>query len=250
MPNEKHLLVTGGSRGIGAAVCRLAAARGWDVTVNYARDAAAADMVVAEAQAAGARAQAIQGDMALPGAAEALWDAAVAGLGPVHGFVNNAGVIGRAAPLADRDPDDIRRVVDLNVTGALLAAREAARRMGTDRGGAGGAIVNISSAAARLGGPGSQTDYAASKGAIDTLTWGLAVELGPAGIRVNGIRPGIIATDIHSDLGDPGRIQTLGNATPAGRPGEASEVAEAALWLLSDAASYTTGATIDVSGGR
>ncbi|MEO0683302.1 MAG: SDR family NAD(P)-dependent oxidoreductase, partial [Pseudomonadota bacterium] len=210
---RKHLLVTGGSRGIGAAICRLAAARGWNVTVNYARDAAAAEMIVAEAQAAGAQAQAVQADMARPEAAEALWDAAEAGLGPVHGFVNNAGVIGRGAPLADRPPEDIRRVIDLNVTGAILAAREAARRMGTDRGGQGGAVVNISSVAARLGGPGSQTDYAASKGAIDTLTWGLAVELGPAGIRVNGIRPGIIATDIHSDLGDPGRIQSLGGQT-------------------------------------
>lgn len=246
----KHLLVTGGSRGIGAAAARLGAAQGWDVTLNYARDAAAAELTVKAIEAAGGRAAAVQGDLSRDGAAEALWDAAEAAFGPVCGFVNNAGVIGRMAPLAERPAEDIRRVIDLNVTGALLAAREAARRMPKDRGGPGGAIVNVSSAAARLGGPGSQTDYAASKGAIDTLTWGLAAELGPGGVRVNGVRPGIIATDIHSDLGDPGRIQAIGNATPAGRPGEAEEVAEAILWLLSDAASYVTGSTIDVSGGR
>ena len=247
---SRHILITGGSRGIGAAVARLCGARGWAVTLNYRADAAAAEAAVAAVEAAGGRATAVPGDMAETGAIATLWDAAEAAFGPVDGFVNNAGVIGRAAPLAERPPEDVKRLVDLNVTGALLAAREAARRMPTDRGGPGGAIVNLSSAAARLGGAGGLTDYAATKGAMDTLTWGLGQELAPGGVRVNGVRPGIIVTDIHGDTGDAGRVARLGKATPMGREGTAEETAEVIVWLLSDAASYVVGAIIDVSGGR
>lgn len=246
----RHILITGGSRGIGAATARLCGARGWAVTINYRSDAEAAEATRAAVEAAGGRCVAVQGDMAEPGAIARLWDAAEAAFGPVDGFVNNAGVIGRAAPLADRPPEDIKRVVDVNVTGALLAAREAARRMPTDRGGKGGAIVNLSSAAARIGGAGGLIDYAATKGAIDTLTWGLGQELAPGGVRVNGVRPGIIITDIHGDTGDPERVERVGYATPLGRPGSAEETAEVIVWLLSDASSYVVGALIDVSGGR
>jgi len=247
---SRHILITGGSRGIGAAVARLCGARGWAVTINYRSDKASAEAAVAAVQAAGGRATAVQGDMAEPGAIGALWDAAEAAFGPVDGFVNNAGVIGRAAKLADRPAEDVKRLVDLNVTGALLAAREAARRMPTDRGGKGGAIVNLSSAAARLGGANGLTDYAATKGAMDTLTWGLGQELAPGGVRVNGVRPGIIVTDIHGDTGQPERVERLGNATPLGRPGTAEETAEVIVFLLSDAASYVVGSTVDISGGR
>ncbi len=246
----RHILITGGSRGIGAAAARLCGARGWSVTVNYAGNAEAAAKTVADVEAAGGKAVAVQGDMARHADVVALWDAAEAAFGPVDGLVNNAGVIGLAMPLADRPPEDIKRIIDLNVTGALYVAREGARRMSTERGGKGGAIVNLSSAAARLGGIGGFIDYGASKGAIDTMTWGLGIELAPAGIRVNGIRPGLIETEIHADSGDPDRVDRLGNATPIGRSGSAEEVAEVIVFLLSDAASYVVGATIDVTGGR
>lgn len=246
----RHILITGGSRGIGAATARLCGARGWNVTLSYRAEAAAAEATVKAVEAAGGRAQSVRADLAEPDAIGLVWDAAESGFGPVDGFVNNAGVIGRAAPLADRPVEDIRRVVDVNVTGALIAAREAARRMPTDRGGKGGAMVIVSSAAARLGGAGGLTDYAATKGAMDTLTWGLGQELAPGGVRVNGVRPGIIVTDIHGDTGDPERVERVGRATPLGRPGGAEETAEVILWLLSDESSYVVGALIDVSGGR
>lgn len=245
------LVVTGGSRGIGAAVSRRAAADGWDVAVNYARDKAAADKVVAEVQAAGRRAAAIQGDMAIERDVVALFETAAALLGRIGGVVNNAGVVGSPAGRLDQaSADMIARVVDLNVTGALLVAREAARRLSTARGGAGGAIVNVSSIAAALGAPGEYVWYAATKGAVDSMTVGLSRELAAEGVRVNAVSPGLIETDIHASGGQPDRLKRLGPSVPIGRAGTAEEVAETIVWLLSDAASYVTGANVRVSGGR
>lgn len=245
------LVVTGGSRGIGAAVARLAARDGWDVAVNYARDKAAAEQVVAEVRAVGRKAAAIQGDMATEGDVQGLFEAAAALLGRIGGVVNNAGVTGApAGRLADASADKIERVVALNVTGALLVAREAARVLSTARGGRGGAIVNVSSVAATLGAPGEYVWYAASKGAIDSLTIGLARELASEGVRVNAVQPGLIETDIHAAGGQPDRLARLASSIPVGRAGTAEEVAETIVWLLSDAASYVTGANLRVSGGR
>lgn len=243
--------MTGGGRGIGAAVSRLAATKGWDVAVNYARDKAAADEVVSDVKAAGRRAAAIQGDMAKPGDVAALFETAAALLGRIGGVVNNAGVVGSpAGRLADAPVEMIARVVDLNVTGAMVVAREAARRMSTARGGQGGSIVNVSSIAATLGSPGEYVWYAASKGAVDSLTVGLSKELAGEGVRVNAVSPGLIDTEIHASGGQPDRLKLLGPSVPIGRPGTAGEVAEAVLWLLSDAASYVTGANLRVGGGR
>lgn len=243
------MLVTGGSRGIGAAVCRLAGRAGWDVVVNYARDRAAAEAVVADVIAAGARAVAVQGDVAREQDIVAMYDGAEA-LGRVTAVVVNAGIVAQVSPVAAMETDRLRRVFDVNVLGAFLTAREAARRMPTDRGGPGGAIVVVSSAAARLGGPFEWVDYAASKGAMDTMTLGLAKELGPAGVRVNAVRPGLIETEIHASAGAPDRVARLVGGVPIGRPGSADEVAETILWLASDAASYVSGALVDVGGGR
>lgn len=245
-----HLLVTGGSRGIGAATCRLAAARGWSVTVNYRADAEAAAVTVAAVEAAGARALALPGDVALEADVIALFDGAEAALGPVTHVVANAGVVAPGAKLADMSADRLRRVIDINLMGTLFTAREAARRLSIARGGPGGAMVLVSSMAARLGSPGEYVDYAAAKGAVDTLTVGLARELAPEGVRVNAVRPGLIDTEIHASGGTPDRAARLGEMTPLGRPGTAEETAEAIVWLLSDAASYVTGALIDVAGGR
>ena len=245
-----HLLVTGGSRGIGAATCRLAAARGWAVSVNYRAERAAAEAVAEAITAAGGRAAVAAGDVAVEAEVTAMFDAAEAALGPVTAVVANAGIAAPSARLADMDPARIRRVIDVNVTGALLTAREAARRMSRSRGGAGGAIVLVSSAAATLGGGGIYVDYAASKGAIDVLTLGLGRELGPEGIRVNGVRPGMIETAIHAVIGDPERAAKLGPTTPLGRAGTPEEVAEAIVWLISDAASYVNAAMLDVTAGR
>lgn len=245
-----HILVTGGSRGIGAAVCRLAGARGWAVTVNYRADRAAADEVAAGVEAAGARAAVVAGDVAVEAEVAAMFDAAEAALGPVTGVVVNAGISAPPVKLADIDTARLRRMVDVNLMGALFTAREAARRMSRSRGGAGGSIVMMSSAAARLAGAGEYVDYAATKAAIDVLTIGLGRELGPEGIRVNGLRPGLIDTDIHATMGDAARASRLGVTTPLGRAGTAEEVAEAAVWLMSDAAAYVNSAIIDVSGGR
>lgn len=245
------LVVTGGSRGIGAATCRLAAGAGWDVAVNYARDKAAADAVVAEVKAAGRRACAIQGDMAREQDVVALFETAAALLGRIGGVVNNAGIVGdRAGRIADASADMIARVVDVNVTGALLVCREAARRLSTAKGGPGGAIVNVSSIAATLGGPGEYVWYAATKGAVDSMTIGLSRELAAEGVRVNAVSPGLIETDIHASGGQPDRLKRLGPQAPIGRAGTAKEVAEAIVWLLSDAASYVTGANLRVGGGR
>ena len=245
-----HVLVTGGARGIGAAVCRRAGAAGWSVTVNYRRDADAAQATAAAVAAAGGRAVTLPGDVTAEADVLALFDAAAAALGPVTHVVANAGIVAPAARLADMDLARMRRVVEVNVLGTLLTAREAARRLCTARGGPGGAIVIVSSMAARLGAPGEYVDYAASKGALDSLTIGLARELAPEGVRVNAVRPGLIDTGIHASGGAPDRASRLGATTPIGRPGTAEEAAEAIFWLLTDAASYTTGACIDVSGGR
>jgi NAD(P)-dependent dehydrogenase (short-subunit alcohol dehydrogenase family) len=247
---SKVVLITGGSRGIGRAVALLAVRRGWSVGVNYRQDAHAADEVVAAIASAGGRAVALKGDVANEAEVIAMFDAATGALGPLTAVVANAGVIAPVARLADMSGQRMRRMVEVNVLGAFFTAREAARRMSESAGGAGGSIVLISSGASRLGAPNTYVDYAASKGAIDTLTLGLAKELGPEGVRVNAIRPGLIETDIHIESGEPDRARTLGRSTPLGRPGTADEVAEAALWLMSDAASYVTGAILDVAGGR
>jgi NAD(P)-dependent dehydrogenase (short-subunit alcohol dehydrogenase family) len=243
------MLVTGGSRGIGAALCRLAGAAGWDVVVNYARDRVAAEAVVADVIAAGRQAVAVQGDVAREEDQIAIYDAAEA-LGPVGAVIVNAGIVAQVSPVAEMATDRLRRVFDVNVLGAFLTAREAARRMPADRGGPGGAIVIVSSAASRLGGPFEFVDYAASKGAMDTLTLGLAKELGPQGVRVNAVRPGLIETEIHASAGAPDRVARLVGGVPLGRSGSAEEVAETILWLASDAASYVSGALLDVGGGR
>jgi NAD(P)-dependent dehydrogenase (short-subunit alcohol dehydrogenase family) len=243
------MLVTGGSRGIGAAVCRLAGAAGWSVAVNYAQDRAAADGIVEQVRAAGGQAVAVQGDVAREEDVAAMYDAAEA-LGPVTAVVVNAGIVGQVSPVADMATDRIRRLFDVNVVGAFLTAREAARRMPTDRGGPGGAIVVVSSAASRLGAPGEFVDYAASKGAMDTLTIGLAKELGPGGVRVNAVRPGLIDTEIHASAGAPERVERLVGGVPLGRVGSAEEVARTILWLASEEASYVSGALLDIGGGR
>lgn len=245
------LIVTGGSRGIGAAVAVLAAKAGWDVAVNYARDKEAADRVVAAVKAEGRMAAAIKGDMAVENDVVGLFEAAQALLGRIGGVANNAGITGETpGKLADASVAVIARVIDLNVMGALLVAREGARTMSTARGGKGGAIVNLSSAAATLGSPGEFVWYAASKGAIDSLTIGLARELAPEGVRVNAVTPGLIETDIHASSGQPDRVARMTSMIPMARAGSADEVAEAVVWLLSDAASYVTGANLRVSGGR
>jgi NAD(P)-dependent dehydrogenase (short-subunit alcohol dehydrogenase family) len=247
---SKVVLITGGSRGIGRAIAVLAARQGWSVGVNYREDVHAADEVVQAIAGTGGRAVALKGDVAVEADVVGMFEAATRALGPLSGVVANAGVVAPAARLADMSAERMRRVFEINVLGAYLTAREAARRMSESTGGAGGSIVLMSSAAARLGSPNLYVDYAGSKGAIDTLTRGLSKELGPEGVRVNAIRPGLIETGIHASGGEPDRARSLGRATPLGRPGTAEEVAEAAVWLLSDAASYVTGGILDVTGGR
>lgn len=247
---SKVVLITGASRGIGRATARLLGARGWTVGVNYAHNEAAAQEVAAEVGRAGGHARLICGDVANEADVIAMFDTLEKAFGRIDALVNNAGIVAPSLPLADMSAERLRRMFDVNVYGAYLCAREAARRMSKDRGGDGGAIVNVSSAAARLGSPNEYVDYAGSKGAVDTMTIGLAKELGPQGVRVNAVRPGLIDTDIHASGGRPERAAVLGAQTPLGRPGTADEVAEAIVWLLSDAASYVTGALLDVSAGR
>jgi NAD(P)-dependent dehydrogenase (short-subunit alcohol dehydrogenase family) len=244
------LLVTGGSRGIGAAAARLAAAQGWDVAVNYTRDAAAAEAVAAEVRQAGRRALAVHANVADEAAVLSMFARVDAELGRLDGLVNNAGVVDVAQRLDEMSSARLQRMFAVNVLGSLLCAREAVRRMSTRHGGRGGVIVNLSSAAARLGAPAQYLDYAAAKGAIDTFTVGLAREVATESIRVNAVRPGIIETDIHASGGIPDRAKQMAPMVPMQRAGSADEVAQAIVWLLSDAASYTTGAVIDVSGGR
>lgn len=247
---NRVVLVTGGSRGIGAACALRAAHQGWDVAVNCARDREAAEHVAQAVRGAGRRAIAVPADVADEAAVLAMFDSVDRELGPLAGLVNNAGIVDVAARLDEMAVARWRRMFDVNVIGSLLCAREAVKRMSTRHGGAGGAIVNLSSAAARIGSPAQYVDYAAAKGAIDVFTLGLAREVAGEGIRVNAVRPGIIETGIHAAGGDPGRAARLAPTLPMQRAGSADEVANAVLWLLSDEASYTTGAVIDVSGGR
>lgn len=244
------LLVTGGSRGIGAATAVLAARQGYAVAVNYAVQASAAAEVVRQIRAAGGTALAVQADVAREDQVRALFERVEAELGRLSALVNNAGVVDTAQRLDEQTLARWRRLFEVNVFGTLLCAREAVRRMSTRHGGRGGAIVNVSSVAATLGAPGQYVDYAASKGAVDAFTRGLAREVAAEGVRVNAVRPGIIDTEIHASGGQPGRAQRLAPQIPLQRPGTAQEIAQAIVWLLSDEAAYATGTILDVTGGR
>ena len=248
---NRTLLITGGSRGIGAATARLAAAQGWDVAVNYARDASAAQAVAADVRAAGRRALVIQADVGVEAEVLAMFATLDRTWGPgLAGLVNNAGVVDLPSRVDAMGAARIQRMFAINVFGTMWCAREAVRRMSTAHGGAGGAIVNLSSAAARLGAPGQYVDYAAAKGAVDVFTLGLAREVATEGIRVNAVRPGIIETEIHASGGQPDRAAQMAPGVPMKRAGTADEVAQAIVWLLGDESSYTTGTVVDVTGGR
>ena len=242
------MIVTGGGRGIGAATALLAAKRGYAVAVNYLRNSEAAERVVQEIGKG--KAIAVAGDVASEADVVRLFKTVDEKLGRVTALVNNAGIVDRGSRVEAMSAERIQRMLAVNVTGSFLCAREAVKRMSTRHGGNGGAIVNVSSVAARLGGAGDYVDYAASKGAIDTFTIGLAKEVGAEGIRVNAVRPGVIRTEIHLTSGDPGRVERIGGSAPLQRAGEADEIARTILWLASDEASYITGALLDVSGGR
>jgi len=241
----KVMIVTGGGRGIGAATARLAARRGYRVCVNYARDRASAEKLAREIDGI-----AVQADVAVESQVMKLFEETDRRLGRVSVLVNNAGIVDRAARVDELSLERIERMFAVNVTGSILCAREAVKRMSTRHGGEGGSIVNLSSIAAKLGAPGQYVDYAAAKGAIDVFTIGLSKEVGAEGIRVNGVRPGVIKTEIHASGGEPGRAERIGASAPLGRAGEAEEIANAILWLASDEAAYVSGAILDVSGGR
>ena len=249
-PSSSVLLITGGSRGIGASVARLAAQQDQAVCISYRHRGDLAEALVAQIHADGGRALAVQADVAVEADVLRLFERVDAELGRLTGLVNNAGVLDQQMRVVDMSAERLRRVFDTNVVGSFLCAREAVRRMSTARGGAGGAIVNLSSRAARLGSPGEFVDYAASKGAIDSFTIGLAREIAGEGIRVNAVAPGLIETEIHASAGEPGRVERLKGGVPMGRGGHPDEVARAVLWLLSAEASYITGTVVDVSGGR
>lgn len=247
---NKIAIITGGSRGIGAATARLAAASGYAVCISYLRNSEAADAVVRDIAKAGGKAMAVAADVAVEADVLRLFETVDAQLGRVTALVNNAGILERHMRVEEMDAGRLSRVLAANVIGSFLCAREAVKRMSTRHGGSGGAIVNLSSAASRLGSPNEYVDYAASKGAIDTFTLGLSKEVAAEGIRVNAVRPGVIYTDIHADGGEPGRVDRVKSAVPMLRGGQPDEVAKAILWLLSDEASYSTGAILDVTGGR
>jgi NAD(P)-dependent dehydrogenase (short-subunit alcohol dehydrogenase family) len=244
------VLVTGGSRGIGAATAKLAAERGWDVAVNYARDAQAAEAVADAVRATGRRAVAVQADVAEESQVLAMFERLDREMPPLGALVNNAGIVDVATRVDALTVERLVRMFNINVIGSIVCAREAVRRLSTRHGGPGGSIVNLSSVAARLGAPGQYVDYAASKGAIDTFTIGLARELATEGVRVNAVRPGVIDTEIHAAGGEPDRAQRLAPLIPMQRPGTAWEIATAIVWLMSGEASYTTGSIIEVTGGR
>ncbi|QDO98159.1 SDR family oxidoreductase [Ferrovibrio terrae] len=246
----KHILITGGSRGIGRACAIMAGQRGWSVGVNYAGNEKAALETVQAVQKAGGRGIAIRGDVAREADVIAMFDATEKAFGKLDALINNAGIVGPKQAFADYSFERMQRMFEINVLGAYLCAREAARRMAKPRGGKGGSIVNMSSIASRLGAAGEYVDYAGSKGAVDTMTIGLARELAPDGIRVNAIRPGLIDTEIHASGGQPDRAARLGATTPMGRAGTADEVAEAAIWLIENGSDYLTASLIDVAGGR
>jgi NAD(P)-dependent dehydrogenase (short-subunit alcohol dehydrogenase family) len=247
--SDKVLIITGASRGIGAATAVLAAERGYGVIVNYAGNVAAAEAVCARIHGKGGEAVAVRGDVTLEADIDHIFNAADR-MGRLVGLVNNAGTIEPSIRVEDLDLARLQRIFAVNTFGSMLCAGRAVRRMSTKFGGQGGAIVNVTSAAAKLGAPNTYVDYAAAKGAIDSFTVGLALEVAGDGIRVNGVRPGVIATDIHAAGGDPDRAHRMGPSLPIPRPGTAEEVARAILWLLSDEASYTTGSVINVTGGR
>jgi NAD(P)-dependent dehydrogenase (short-subunit alcohol dehydrogenase family) len=247
---SRVLLITGAGRGIGAATARIAAARGYAVGVNYRVDQASADGVVAGIRAAGGTATAIQGDVSVEADVVRMFATCRDALGPVTALVNNAGVVDRKARVEDYSAARLERMFAINVFGTILCAREAVRCMSTARGGAGGAIVNVSSVAAKLGSAGEYVDYAAAKAAVDAFTIGLAREVVGEGIRVNAVRPGIARTEIHASGGQPDRLERIAPLVPMQRPAEPDEIAHAILWLLSDEASYVTATCLDVSGGR
>ena len=248
--SEKVIVITGASRGIGAATARLAAAEGYAVCVNYLRNSDTADRLVSELAAAGGKAVAVGADTSVESEVVRLFETVDQTLGPLTALVNNAGILRQQMPVSQMTAERINAVMAVNVTGCFLCAREAVKRMAKSSGGRGGAIVNVSSGASRLGSPGEYVDYAASKGAVDTFTIGLAKEVAEEGIRVNAVRPGFIYTDIHASGGEPGRVDRVKESVPMKRGGHAEEVAHAIMWLLSDESSYTTGAFIDVTGGK
>jgi NAD(P)-dependent dehydrogenase (short-subunit alcohol dehydrogenase family) len=247
---DKVIIITGASRGIGAATARLAAAVGYAVCVNYRQNREAAETVVADIKAAGAQAIAVAADVSVEADVVRLFETADRSLGQLFGLVNNAAILETQMRVDAMDASRLHRVLSTNVVGSFMCAREAVRRLSTRHGGAGGAIVNVSSGAARLGSAGEYVDYAASKGAIDTLTIGLAREVAEESIRVNAVRPGFIYTEMHASGGEPNRVDRVKAQVPMKRGGQPEEVARAILWLLSDAASFTTGAFIDVTGGK
>lgn len=247
---RKVMLITGASRGIGAATALLAAERGFDVAINYRRERDAAEALVRRLEALGARAAAFAADVASEDDVERLFREVDGTFGRLDVLVNNAGMLERQMRLEDMDIARLQRVFAVNVTGSFLCAREAVKRMAHRYGGSGGSIVNVSSMASRLGSPNEYVDYAAAKGAVDSMTIGLAKEVAADGIRVNAVRPGLIRTEIHASGGEPGRVERLQSGIPLGRGGEAEEVARAILFLASDESSYSTGSFIDVSGGR
>ena len=249
-PMNKVIVITGGSRGIGAATAQLAAVHGYDVCINYHKNQAAADAVVSDISTNGGKAIAVAADVSLESDVRNLFNIVDEQLGPITALVNNAGILERQMRVEDIDAARLNRIFATNVVGSFLCAREAVKRMSIKHGGRGGAIVNVSSAASRLGSAGEYVDYAASKGAIDTLTIGLSREVAEEGIRVNAVRPAFIYTDMHADGGEPGRVDRIKESLPMKRGGYPTEVANAIIWLLSDEASYTTGTFMELAGGK